>query len=143
LPISRPAKGPPKSPPTAKQAGYTARLHRSPAFLSIGKGYRGGIDELPGELSQMLAALGPRPRKERLRAAILRLTEHAPYTPAELSALLGMRDVAKLVERHLGPMVKSGQLERTHPDNLTHPRQRYRARQASLGVETSAKRPSS
>lgn len=33
----------------------------------------------------------------------------------------------KLVERHLKEMVAEGLLERTHPENLAHPAQAYRA----------------
>ncbi|WP_438001459.1 hypothetical protein WMF26_18905 [Sorangium sp. So ce185] len=42
--------------------------------------------------------------------------------------MLGLADAAKLVERHLSPMVSEGLLERTHPENLRHPEQAYCSR---------------
>ena len=72
-------------------------------------------------------ALGPRPRKERLRTAIVKICEEFDWvTASELSLLLGLRN-GKLTERHLSPMVKNGILERRYPDNLNHPEQAYRA----------------
>ncbi|WP_438020290.1 Fic family protein [Sorangium sp. So ce315] len=56
------------------------------------------------------------------------MTELRAWRPPELAGLLGLADAAKLVERHLSPMVNEGLLERTHPENLRHPQQAYRAR---------------
>ncbi|MBI2389099.1 MAG: hypothetical protein HYV09_05735 [Deltaproteobacteria bacterium] len=88
-------------------------------------------DELTPSVRQLIAALGPRPRQERIREAILRLTE-TPRSPATIARLLGLRDVGKLVERHLAPMTREGSLIRTHPDTPAHPQQAYRAAQPRL-----------
>jgi hypothetical protein len=47
--------------------------------------------------------------------------------------VLGLSDAPKLVERHLAPMISEGLIERTHPDNPTHPEQAYRARRQLKG----------
>ncbi|WP_437737296.1 ATP-binding protein [Sorangium sp. So ce1335] len=89
---------------------------------------RGDLEDVPPSVREFLGSLGPRPRRDRLRQAILRLTELRAWKPPELAGLLGLADAAKLVERHLSPMVTEGLLERTHPENLRHPEQAYRAR---------------
>ncbi|WP_437593441.1 ATP-binding protein [Sorangium sp. So ce1000] len=93
---------------------------------------RGSIEDVSPSVRDLLASLGPRPRRDRLRQAILRLTELRAWKPSELAALLGLADAAKLVERHLSPMVNEGLLERTHPESLRHPDQAYRARKNTL-----------
>jgi hypothetical protein len=88
--------------------------------------------ELPGEVLRELDAMGERPRSRVLRSVIERLTAERAYTPGELAQLLGLKDAAKLVERHLAPMVHDGILRRTHPDVPSHPRQAYAAVQTTL-----------
>lgn len=95
---------------------------------------RGELAGLPPDIGALVAALGKKPPKKRLRQALLRLAELKPWRPAELASLLGFTDPAKLVERHLSPMVAKGLLERTYPDNPTHPHQAYRARQIHLTI---------
>jgi ATP-dependent DNA helicase RecG len=96
---------------------------------------RGGLEGMPEELRRLIGELGPRPRQARVRQLIVRLAALRPWSPAELAGVLGLADVQKLVERHLSPMVKAGQLERTHPDNPAHPRQAYRTRQNALPMD--------
>jgi hypothetical protein len=60
------------------------------------------------------------------------LCEVKPWKPRELAELLGLRDVGKLVERHLGPMADNGELRRTHPEVPAHPEQAYSASHADL-----------
>ena len=89
---------------------------------------RGGVshaDDLPAEVVAMLRALGPRPRKDKLRALIVRLCEIKPRTPAELVRILGLLDPDKITERHLSPLVKAGTLRRTRPETPSHPEQAY------------------
>ncbi|MGK4005376.1 ATP-binding protein [Sorangium sp. So ce1036] len=85
------------------------------------------VEGLPPSVREFLTSLGPRPRKDRLRQGILRLAELRAWRPGELAAVLGLADAAKLVERHLSPMVNEGLLERTHPERVRHPDQAYRA----------------
>ena len=93
------------------------------------------VTGLPEDVRTLLDELGPRPRREQLRDAVLRLCEVRAWKPAELSRLLGLKSVGKLVERHLGPMAAAGLLRRTHPDNPAHPEQAYYASQPRLGTE--------
>jgi ATP-dependent DNA helicase RecG len=83
----------------------------------------------------MLAALGRRPGKAKLRPLLMRLMELRAWKPADLARTVGFAGASKLVERYLAPMVNEGLLERSHPDNPTHPDQAYRARQGSLPAE--------
>ncbi len=105
---------------------------------------RGGLSadrgELPadrGELSQgelrLVAELGQRPRKEKLRHLIEVLASRRAWRPADLARVLHRKNVEKLTERHLKPMVHDGQLRRTHPDNPTHPEQAYVATRSHSG----------
>lgn len=87
---------------------------------------RPGLD-FPGELCEAVASLGTRPRRERLWPVIEALCAHRPMGPAELARVLGFRDPRLLVRRHLRPLVEAERLERTHPDNPSHPDQAYRA----------------
>jgi ATP-dependent DNA helicase RecG len=83
--------------------------------------------DLPEDLRRQIAALGKRPREDRLRVVIRRLMELRPYTASTLAEILGRSDVPHLVRTQLGPMVEDGTLERVHP-TLNHPQQAYRAR---------------
>ena len=83
--------------------------------------------ELGPELRALVNQLGPRPRKERLRAVIATICAHRDWTaPADLARWLDILP-ANLTERHLSPMVQAGQLERRFPDTPTHAEQAYRS----------------
>jgi ATP-dependent DNA helicase RecG len=93
---------------------------------------KGGLrDQLPQPVRDIVDGLGPRPRKQKLRRAILALCAVRPWKPSDLAELLGLRDVGKLVERHLGPMTNEGELRRTHPKVPAHPEQAYFSRTGS------------
>lgn len=82
--------------------------------------------ELPPAAQAAITNLGKRPRKQRLRKVIEMLCGLRDWTtPAELSRWLNFQP-GNLSERHLSPMVESGQLERRYPANLSHPEQAYR-----------------
>jgi hypothetical protein len=66
------------------------------------------------------------PSTAALRRVIKKLCARGAMTPADLASVLGKTDVANFVRAHLAPMVDAGELERTHPENPTHPRQAYR-----------------
>ena len=102
---------------------------------------RGELIPIPVDLLQQIRTLGRKPPKARLREVLLRLTELRPFKPTELAMLIGFSGGSKLTERHLAPMVVEGLLQRTHPENPTHPEQAYRARQASLGDRAKAQSP--
>jgi len=92
---------------------------------------RGGLAADRGELTdaerRLVDALGPRPRREKLRIAILVLLRRRPLRPAELGSILGRTNVGKLTQRHLSPMVVDGLIKRTNPDAPTDPNQAYYA----------------
>lgn len=77
-------------------------------------------------LQQALASLGTRPRKEKLRQVIGLLCSDQWRTGAWLAQLLSYKP-GNLANRHLGPMVKEGTLERRFPEKPNHPEQAYRA----------------
>ena len=85
---------------------------------------RGGLTD--PELQQVIAALGNRPRKEKLRQAIGQLCAGQWRSVAWLAALLRF-EPRNLSDRHLTPMLKDGLLERRFPDIPSHPDQAYRA----------------
>lgn len=83
--------------------------------------------EASPEISALISQLGNRPRKERLRAVIEAICSQRSWTtPAELGRWLNILP-ANLTDRHLSPMVRSGQLERRYPDTPTHAEQAYRS----------------
>ena len=74
-------------------------------------------------LEAALGALGPRPRKERLRPLILGICGARDWTTAgEMARRFRFRP-KNLTRRHLGPMVAEGLLEHRYPDRPHHPRQ--------------------
>jgi ATP-dependent DNA helicase RecG len=84
---------------------------------------------LPSAVAALVRHLGPRPRRDRLRASIVEICRVRAWRPGELAAVLGLGRGDKLVARHLGPMVEAGLLERTHPETPNHPDQGYRVPQ--------------
>jgi ATP-dependent DNA helicase RecG len=86
----------------------------------------GDILDLDPALHQALASLGTRPRKEKLRQVIGLLCSDQWRTGAWLAQLLSYKP-GNLANRHLGPMVKEGTLERRFPEKPNHPEQAYRS----------------
>ncbi len=90
---------------------------------------RGGMEpdrgELDPALAQVLASLGTRPRKEKLRQAICQLCSNQWRSVAWLAGILNLQP-RNLSDRHLSPMVKDGLLERRFPDIPSHREQAYR-----------------
>ena len=85
----------------------------------------------------LVAALGKRPRVEKLRIAILVLLRRRVLRPAQLAAILGRGSVDRLTVRHLSPMVQDGLLKRTNPDVPTDPKQAYFAAEGYHGPAVS------
>jgi ATP-dependent DNA helicase RecG len=86
-----------------------------------------GPPPVPEDLRRRLNALGPRSRQPLVRTALLDLCALGFWRPSELAAALGLKSAEKLVERHITPMLKAGQLVRKYPDVPQHPDQAYRA----------------
>jgi ATP-dependent DNA helicase RecG len=89
----------------------------------------GDILNLDPALHHALASLGTRPRKEKLREVIAQLCSDQWRSGAWLAHLLS-RKPRNLTDRHLGPMVKDGTLERRFK-TPNHPDQAYRLRSTS------------
>lgn len=83
--------------------------------------------ELPEGLRALIHRLGPRTRRKQLHDALVALARVRPWTAGELAGLLGRKDTARLVERHLSPLVREGRLRWTHPEEPNHPEQAYTA----------------
>jgi len=85
-----------------------------------------GLGPLPKELAEEILSLKRRNPPQKLRNLIYKLCSWRPLSPIHLEGLLG-KGRAYLVERHLRPMLRNGELEYIYPDNPAHPRQAYRA----------------
>lgn len=91
--------------------------------------------ELPADVQRAVDGLGPRPRKERLRAVIEAICEAREWTTSgEIARFLNFSQ-RNLSGRHLTPMVEAGRLVRRYPDNPTHPKQAYRSASPELPSE--------
>jgi ATP-dependent DNA helicase RecG len=84
------------------------------------------VESLAPAMQGAIAEIGTRTRKQKLREVITQLCLDHWRTSAWLAHHLDIK-VRNLVDRHLGPMVKDGTLERRFPDRLNHPEQAYRA----------------
>jgi len=82
--------------------------------------------KIPEHLRQIVATLGGRPRRQKLREAVLALCQWKALGATSLCEILGRKDPDHLKRTILAPMVKSGQLEYLYPDMERHPRQAYR-----------------
>lgn len=85
----------------------------------------GEHNELPAELRDRVhAAAGRRLRESELRRLIHDLCGHGPYTAEQLEYLLG-RSRKYLMNQHIRPMVRAGELIMRYPETAKHPRQAY------------------
>ena len=83
---------------------------------------------LPPVLHRWVRELGPRPRRNTLRALILQICNLREWTTSEeLARFLDMHKPS-LVYRHLRPLVDTGALALKYPEEPNHPRQAYRTR---------------
>ena len=110
-PPDAPGTHPPESDATPRPVDWDTRL----------KG-------LPPVLHQWVRELGPQPRRDTLRALILKTCSLREWTTSEdLARFLDMHKPS-LVYRHLRVHVDAGLLELKHPERPNHPRQAYRTR---------------
>lgn len=79
---------------------------------------------LPSELATLLATLKGRTSKEVLRNSILRLCAWRALGADELATFLG-KGHHYLRNKHLIPMVQTGQLRFRYPESAKHPHQAY------------------
>jgi ATP-dependent DNA helicase RecG len=86
--------------------------------------------ELPPPLLAAIAALSPKPRKEKLRPLILWLCAIRPQSAEQLARQLN-RQVVPLKTGHVNPLrEQQGLLEYVHPEVINHPQQAYRTTEA-------------
>jgi hypothetical protein len=69
-------------------------------------------------------AIGRRTSSEKMHQLIIALCTIRPFTAKELGQILN-RSQEALVTRHLSPLIISGKLVYTIPENLTHRYQAY------------------
>jgi len=79
---------------------------------------------LPPELATLLSASDKKLDKDALRHLILRLCAWQPLTAEQLATLLN-KDRHYLRNKHLTPMIASGQLSLRYPESAKHPNQAY------------------
>jgi ATP-dependent DNA helicase RecG len=83
-----------------------------------------GIADIPTELVLQAEAIGRRTSSEKMHQLIIALCTIRPFTAKELGQILN-RSQEALVTRHLSPLIVSGKLVYTIPENLTHRYQAY------------------
>ena len=146
---SPPPADPPKQPPRKQPIPAPPETHRpppdapgtdppppdapetdppEPAAVPRAVDWETRLKGLPPVLHKWVRELGPRPRRDTLRALILKICSLREWTTSEdLARFLDMHKPS-LVYRHLRPYVDAGLLELKHPDEPNHPRQAYRTR---------------
>lgn len=87
---------------------------------------------LPGDLQEMVAALGQRASPDKVREALIRLCRHRPWQASELAGLFN-RNADYLGTQYLRPLVSAGVLAYTRPDQPNHPHQAYKATDSGEG----------
>lgn len=87
---------------------------------------------LPGDLQEMIVALGQRASPDKVREALIRLCRHRPWQASELAGLFN-RNPDYLGTQYLRPLVSAGVLTYTRPDQPNHPHQAYKASDSGEG----------
>lgn len=82
---------------------------------------------LPNDLQIEIAKIGKKTPTYIIRDTIRKLCSIRPFKPAEIGILL-KRTRKHVSDRHLGPMVESGELEMEFPHHPTHPLQAYKTK---------------
>jgi ATP-dependent DNA helicase RecG len=112
----------------AALSSQSGALSSNPGALSSNPHWQA----LPGDLQQMLAALGQRASPDRVRDALIQLCRHRPWQASELAGLFN-RNADYLGTQYLRPLVSAGVLAYTRPDQPNHPHQAYRASDSEAG----------
>lgn len=81
---------------------------------------------LPGELAARLGALGRRSPPDEVRTVVLDLLFHRAWRLEELGALL-QRNPEYIRQKYVQPLLQSGQIAMTRPEEPNDPQQAYRA----------------
>ena len=126
---------PSREEPPASGSAEPAAADTSPV-RGVPPGRRAdALAKMSKRLRGEILRLGKRPRKSVLRYTIWRiLNECGEQTSEDLGLLLQM-DPANLAKRHLSALVDDGAVERTIPDQITHPKQAYRSTSRPPGID--------
>ncbi|MGI8639488.1 MAG: ATP-binding protein [Pyrinomonadaceae bacterium] len=84
------------------------------------------IPGLPVHISEAVDKLGQRATADEIKYVIKKLCGWRAIQAAELAAIL-KRSQPYIQEKYLRPMIRSGELRYTYPDNSAHPHQAYKA----------------
>lgn len=83
------------------------------------------LDEMPEPLRQSVQSLGQRADRTSVRDVIIALCQWRDLSSRELASILN-RDQVYLLNQYLNPLITSGSLVYTIPENLNAPSQAYR-----------------
>ena len=81
---------------------------------------------LPVDIQQEIDTLGKKAPQEKMENLVLRLCHWQPLSKEELAAYLS-RNANYVQENLITPLLRSGRLVMTMPDQPNHPQQKYRA----------------
>jgi ATP-dependent DNA helicase RecG len=122
-PIQPPAQSIQPAPQSANLGPQSANLPaQSGKLAELSARFPG----LPPELAERIAALPARAEQTILENLVVRLCAWQPLATDDLAALL-YRNRKYVLDRLVTPMLKTGRLAMTIPDQPNHPQQKYRA----------------
>jgi ATP-dependent DNA helicase RecG len=84
------------------------------------------VPGMPVHIREIVEKVGQRATPEQIKYAIKKLCGWRAIQAAELAAIL-KRSQPYIQEKYLRPMIRSGELRYTYPDNPAHPHQAYKA----------------
>jgi ATP-dependent DNA helicase RecG len=110
-------------------SGYPHALSGNPQALSGNpQALSGNLPalprDLPAEIAKRIRTLGQRVSQPDLAQLTMDLCRHRPFSADELATTLG-KTRKHVLERALTPLLRSGQLRHTIPDQPNHPDQAY------------------
>ena len=121
---------------TAPSEGVTSLVKAQPMGLNpIGCAKAMGLPPIPEGLTESILSLKAKNPPKVLRDLVYRLCRWQSLQVSQLARLLGKNPVY-LLNGHLRPMLRAGELEHLYPENLAHPKQAYRAVPGAREVET-------
>jgi hypothetical protein len=119
----QPAQEPMEQGEKSTKLGKESHKHPEESHKGGGKPHE---LELPPELAAAIADLNRWTPQPDMRRLIRRLCAWRPLSAEELSEIIG-RSRDYLRATYIGPMVRTGEMEYTNPENPKDPNQKYRA----------------
>ncbi len=122
---------------TRLDEGATPSAKGQPVGLDpIGCAKAMGLPPIPVELTESILSLKAKNPSNVLRDLIYRLCRWEPLQLSQLGELLGKNPVY-LLDGHLRPMLRAGELEYLYPESPAHPKQAYRAVSGTRDIDGS------